>query len=490
MARTDRASRLSLGRARPDRVVTRLGRAAGAVLAVAVAAGALAGSQVSRGGRPLDLQVDGGAAQPAPSMPGLVSAGPVPNTPIKHVVIFMKENRSFDEYFGKFPGVDGATTGQMSNGQTVALAPTPDPMPNDIVHQYKSFLDAYNGGAMNGFDLERGAFSTTGQNLAYTQMSESQIPNYWAYAKRYAIGDRFFASGKGPSFVNNLFSVAGQAGQFDPSLAGRTALNLPDSGFQPRLSPWGCDSPPDTLVPMLDMMSGAASESFPCFNFPPMPVVLEQHGISWNFFGGPGDTGFEHNALDAMSTVRNQPSMWAKVKPILQFQRDAAAGRLPAVSWIAAAQNEHPPASACAGENETVGFLNALMNGPDWSSTAVFIFWDEWGGFYDHVPPPQINPLSYGFRVPFLVISPWTKTGSSSDGGTVSSTLYSQPSILHFIETNWGLPSLTPATASANNVTDLFDFSAPSKDKLILSRRNCHSLSPAEQQLLQTRPSD
>jgi phospholipase C len=415
---------------------------------------------------------------------------PAATTPIKHVVILMKENRSFDSYFGRFPGADGATTGKLSNGTTVSLTRTPDPAPNDINHNGDSWQAAYDGGKMDGFDQEAGAYTASGRQLAYSQMRRRQIPNYWAYAKHYGLGDRFFADWKGPSFGNNLYSVAAQAGQYDSSQGNRIPYFIPVSNFVPRLSPWGCDSPPDTVVTMMSTVGDRMGEAFPCFNFPSLPNTLQNHGMSWDFYGAPGDQGYAHNALDALSSVRNNQAMWSHVRPIASFAKAASAGSLPAVSWIASAQNEHPPYSACDGENETVSFMNALMKGPDWRSTAVFIYWDEWGGFYDHVPPPQINAVSYGFRVPFIVISPWTAVGSSADGGVISHTLYSQASVLKFVEDNWRLPSLTPSDGSANDVMDMFDFHAPRKPKLILSTRKCRQLSRAERRLGHTRPTD
>jgi phospholipase C len=130
------------------------------------------------------------------------------------------------------------------------------------------------------------------------------------------------------------------------------------------------------------------------------------------------------------------------------------------------------------------------MNGPDWSSTALFIVWDEWGGFYDHVPPLQVDDISYGFRVPLLVISPWVKYGESSDGGYISHTFYSHASFIKYVETNWSLPALNPRDAGANDFSDFFDFTQTPKDSLILPQHTCPSLSPEQQRLLETEDPD
>jgi phospholipase C len=130
------------------------------------------------------------------------------------------------------------------------------------------------------------------------------------------------------------------------------------------------------------------------------------------------------------------------------------------------------------------------MSGPEWSSTAIVVYWDEWGGFYDHVPPPQVDNVSFGFRVPLIVISPWTKRGPGSDGGSISSMFYSQSSILKLVEDNWALPSLDPRDAGSNDMMDFFDFSQVPKDPLILSQRTCSRLTKAEQLLLASEDPD
>ena len=403
-------------------------------------------------------------------------------TPIKHVVFIQKENRSFDEYFGQFPGANGATTGKMSNGTTVTLAQTPDPMPNDIDHSPGAWARAYALGKMNGFDREFGAFSSTGQPLAYSQMSESQIPNYWQYARTYALGDNMFANFKGASFANTLFMTAGQAGEFDSTLHNRSVFHVPQSPSIPPLPTWGCDNPPDTYVEMLGP-SNTVTQKRPCFNFNSMPQELQANGISWRFYADRNAPSWVHVSVDALAPVRFDPAKWSNVVSLSQLYTDAANGTLPAVSWVEGDHSEHPPSSACQGENESVQMINAIMNGPDWASTAIVISYDEWGGFYDHVAPPQPSYVSYGFRVPLLVISPYTKVGSSSNGGYISHTLYSFASVLKFIEVNWSLPSLGARDATSNDMTDLFDFAAPQRPALLLQQRTCPGVTPAIQNL-------
>src|SRR5438105_5251180 len=141
---------------------------------------------------------------------------PAAQTPIEHVVIVQKENRSYDELFGAYPQGDGATTGVIHTGEVVPLTPAPDPFPQELGHEHTGFLVAYDNGKNDGFDLEAGAYTPSGVLLPYVQESRSSVPAYWAYADTYALGDRFFSAWQGSSMPNNLFGVAAQSGQYDP----------------------------------------------------------------------------------------------------------------------------------------------------------------------------------------------------------------------------------------------------------------------------------
>jgi phospholipase C len=355
-------------------------------------------------------------------------SAPKATTPILHIVFLMKENRSFDQYFGLFPGADGATTG-MEGSKEVQLAEAPDPDPTDPDHSAGAWSRAYAKGKMNGFDREFGWVGPQGQPVAYTEMYPSEIPNYWNLAENYGLGDHMFADFKGSSFANNLYMMAGQAGRYDPGTNYQSVFHVPQSQSFPDLQTWGCDDPPDTTVQMV-AADNDTSMQFPCFDFPSLPNQLTAAGLSWKVYADRDSNTFVHVSEDAIASIRDNPAMWANVEPLQQYYADAESGNLPAVTWIEGDHSEHPTGSACDGENESVQMLDALMNGPDWASTVFIISYDEWGGFYDNVAPPQIDNLSYGFRVPLLVISPWVKAGSSADGGYISHVFYSFASII------------------------------------------------------------
>ena len=372
-------------------------------------------------------------------------------TPIKHIVIILKENRSFDEYLGKFPGVDGATQGKTSTGQIVTLGQTPDRLPYDLGHGWGDTHTAVDGGKMDQFDLVSDG-NVNGVMLGYTQMSQSDIPNYWSYAQHFEVGDAMFSSLAGPSFGNHLYSVGATS-------AG--VIGIPNGGAS-----WGCDAPAKSRVLVMNT-KGKITRQYPCFEFQTLGDLMESAGISWLYYApGQNSPGYQWNTMDAVNHIRNGSLWTTNVVPEAQFIHDAQAGTLPAFSWLITANSEHPPASTCGGENWTVKQLNALMKGPDWNSTVVFLLWDDFGGFYDHVPPPGLDIYGLGPRVPLIIISPWVKQG-------VVHTQYEFSSMLKFAETLYGLPALTQRDAQAADMLDAFNFTQTPLPPLVLKTRVC-----------------
>lgn len=173
--------------------------------------------------------------------------------------------------------------------------------------------------------------------------------------------------------------------------------------------------------------------------------------------------------MSLINHIRNGPLWKEHIAPAAQFVSDAKAGHLPSVSWLIppGAASEHPPYSICEGENWTVSVLNAVMQGPSWNSTAVFITWDDFGGFYDHVAPPQVDRFGLGPRVPLLIISPFAKAGY------ISHTVYEHSSVLKFVETRYGLKSLTSRDGAASDMLDSFDFNQQLQSPLLITERQC-----------------
>ncbi len=384
--------------------------------------------------------------------------GPGDITAIQHIVFIVKENRSFDNYFGQYPGADGATTGLLSTGQTMTLEHTPDQVV-DMGHDWTSAITAMDGGKMDNYDLILYA-NVNGALMTMSQLTQQDIPNYYTYAQHFVLGDHMFSSLHGESFPNHLYTIAATSGGV---FTVPQPLGSQKAGFN-----WGCDLPSDYAVRVMDD-DGDVSESFPCFDFQTLADSLEGANISWKYYAPPqGTQGYQFSTYDAINHIRNSP-LWAQdVVPDTQFSVDAANGNLPAVSWLVTGPNsEHPPNSTCMGENWTVQQLNALMQGPDWSTTAVFLTWDDFGGFYDHIAPPQEDEFGLGPRVPFLIISPYAQPGY------ISHTQYEFSSVLKFIEDRFGLTPLSDRDANANDTTDSFNFSQSPIPPLVLTPRTC-----------------
>ncbi len=390
---------------------------------------------------------------------GESKAAPAGMGVIQHVVFLIKENRTFDNYFGTFPGADGATTGPISTGQVIPLGPSPDyTYPLDPEHDFGSAVEGMDNGAMDRFDLI-GDGNMNGGFLAYTQVTQADIPNYFAYAQNFVLADRMFSSIKSDSFTNHLYTVAAQDG-------GSIMLRAPTPHGNPG---WGCDDGPTTFAEIMDGV-GNISEVPPCWDYQTLADSLQNIGVSWKFYAPPaGQIGHNFSTLDAIEHIRNSPLWQTNVVPDSTFAADAAAGNLPAVSWlVTGTENDHPKGCAiCASENWAVNQINAIMQGPDWNSTAIFMTWDDFGGFYDHVPPPAVDQFGLGPRVPLIIISPYAKRGY------ISHTQYEFSSILKFIEELYGLPPLTQRDASANDTTDSFDFTQSPLPPLVLQPRSC-----------------
>ena len=381
---------------------------------------------------------------------------------IQHIVFIIKENRSFDMYFGAFPGADGATSAVISTGERVSLRHGTDRMPRDIGHDWEDVRTAIHDGQMDRFDLIRG--NRRNEMLSLTQFLRSDIPNYWSYAEHFALADRMFSSLAGPSFPNHLYTVAAQSGG---------AISNPNSFA------WGCDADERTRVEVLGP-TGQFSRQYPCFDMTTVTDRLEAAGVSWQYYAPQhGQRGYIWSALDAVRHVRFSPQWQARVVPVSTFADDAAKGTLPAVSWLIPDfdVSEHPTVhafagttlsvSACAGENWTVQQINAIMQGPLWPTTAIVLTWDDFGGFYDHVAPPAADQFGLGPRVPLIVISPYAKEG------VVSHTTYEFASVLQMIENRHRLKALTSRDVEAASLLDMFDFTQVPAPPLVLPLRSC-----------------
>ena len=400
---------------------------------------------------------------------------------IEHVVYLVKENRTFDTMFGRFPGADGATTGLSCDGREVPLVRAPDDAPGPN-HSFQAGLRAINGGRMNCFDELDG-----GEALqSYVQFRPDQIPAYWTYAKDYVLADHFFSSTYGPTGIEHLFTVGATTDGFTDhqrlTPSGQFGTNGIPREYCLDRTEWmwsfRLDMTPDEVADAFALEDAAEVgplenrywyERRACTDIQILPDLLEAANVSWRYYLGDNDY------INTLALVKHAifGPMANKVLTDDAFFTDLEDGDLPAVSWLIpdVAVSEHPAAgSMCAGENWTVQVLNAIMRSPEWKHTAVVITWDDFGGFYDHVPPPHVDLWGFGPRVPMLLISPWARQG------VVASETLEFSSVLKMIETIWDLPSLTERDRRASDMLDLFDFQSDPAPKTLLRPRDCAGL--------------
>jgi len=456
------------------------GRARGAItfLAAAVFAAGCTGEPVGSPGAFLSPPPAPSEAETTPATPSRDRVIAQARRKIEHVVFIVKENRTFDHMYGRFPGADGATTGLTCEGTVVPLTRALSDS-RGAEHSFTAGIVAINGGQMNCFDRIRGA--GPGGRQPYVQFRQDQISNYWALAERFVLADRFFSSIYGPTWVEHLWIVASQSDRMVDNE--RVALGAGGEdgrigGYCEDRTEWLYSFPKLSARQERDIFDleeagdGLAIaeryfiERWPCTDIRTLPDRLERAGISWRYYST--DSPY-YQALKAIRHIRFGP-MWRNVVSPDRFVPDALAGRLPAVSWLIppTPESDHPGyGDMCAGENWTVRMMNAIQQGPDWDRTAVVLTWDDFGGFYDHVAPPHVDVYGMGPRVPAIIAGPYAKTG------TIFSETAEFSSVLRFIETIFDVAPLTARDRDADDLLGAFDFRQEPLAPLMLEERTC-----------------
>ena len=373
---------------------------------------------------------------------------------IKHVVIIVQENRSFENIFAAFPGANAPMYGHLHDGTQVGLEQITFEAPQDISHEYQDAVADIDGGKMDGFDQREAYSGGTAGLFAYSYISRSEVAPYWTLAKRFVLADHMFPTILGPSFTAHLALVASMA-NLSPT---QTLINYPTT------EPWGCDAPPRTTTHLMNSQGGFGPGPFPCFTtMHTMADTLDAAHVSWKYYGpavNGGDPGGKvFSAFDAIHSVRYGPDWKSHViSPPAQILVDAKNNALPAVAWVVPdfAWSDHPGNKSDAGPSWIAAIVNAIGGSKAWTSTAIVIVWDDWGGFFDNVPPQRIDYRGLGIRVGSLIVSPYVKPH-------VSHTQYEFGSILRFVEDAFQLPRLGSAAAGytdsrAASIVDSFDF--------------------------------
>ena len=377
-----------------------------------------------------------------------------PPSPIKHIVVIVQENRSFENIFAGFPGANAPLFGKEHDGTTVPLRPISF-VTNDTYNVYtlQTGIDDYNGGKMNNFDVAQSGAGPVG-SYPYAYLKRNLVRPYWTMAQQYTLADRMFPTEWGPSFTAHLTLIGGNS---------LLSSSLVDAD-EPNAAPWGCDAPPGTVTNTWSSSGhyGSGSGPFPCFDetdslfgTDTIAPALDKAHVSWKYYAPAiNASGGVWSAFDAIRSVRYGTDWKNVTVPQTTVLSDIKNGALSSVSWVIPdwADSDHAGSGSDTGPSWVASVVNAIGNSKYWSSTAVVVLWDDWGGWYDNVPPPQLDFTGLGIRVPCIVISPYARAHY------VSHTQYEFGSVLKFIEQTFAIASLGSTDVRANSLVDSFNF--------------------------------
>jgi phospholipase C len=388
------------------------------------------------------------AMNPSPQVP-TSTVSPVAGSPIQHIVVIMQENRSFDNLFNGFPGADTVRSG-LDKGVVIPLKPVRLTDGRDLEHTHRRWWKDWDNGAMDDFAQEAVNPST----LPYSYVPEADVEPYWTMARDYTLGDRMFQSNTGPSFVAHQYMIAGQSG---------------DVAEDPTGAVWGCDAAPSATAALLGPEGTELPGVYPCFDYQTVADLLDAKGVTWRYYAPGADTGFfVLSAYQAIRHIRFGDDWTEKViSPQNRVLVDIAHGELAQVTWIVPdrTHSDHPGSGSAEGPDWVASIVNAIGNSPYWDSTAIFITWDDWGGWYDHVDPPKVDEMGPGFRVPLLVVSPYAKHGY------VSHRMHEASGFIRFIEYNFGLGTLGTRDAGSDAFADCFDYTQKPQPYTVIQTR-------------------
>ncbi|MGA2502736.1 MAG: alkaline phosphatase family protein [Anaerolineales bacterium] len=386
-----------------------------------------------------------GASQLGLANPPSSTNSPQATTPIQHLVVLMQENHTFDNYFGTYPGANGLPTDAKmpvdpTNPNSAMVLPwhIGNTTITDLSHNAPTFLAQYDSGKMDGFVSALNKLNQNGQ-LSMGFYDYRDIPYYWNLASNYVLFDNFFSSAKDGSAANHMYWIAGVS-------------PTPKHG--------------QTLSDLLT-------------NLPTIFDRLQAAGVSWKFYvenynpnvnyrnmASQGNKGSQVIWVPLLNFDRfiDDPTLASHIVDLSQYYVDLRNGTLPAVSYIVpSGTSEHPPEYPATGERQVKNLVQELMRSSVWNSSAFMVLYDDWGGWYDHVVPPQVDAYGYGLRVPALLVSPFAKAGY------IDNTQLDFTSVLKFIEDNWKVASLSTRDAAANNFLGAFNFSQAPRQAVFLS---------------------
>ena len=399
---------------------------------------------------PTQAGVPGGSLNPS-----LAAARFGAASKIAHVIIIFQENRTPDDLFNGLRGADTVQSGKNARGESVALKPIPLTAPYDISHEHSAYLVEHANGELDGFSEVRsnchaGKGCPPRHLRAYGYVPRKEVEPYFQMALQYTFGDRMFETNEGPSFPAHQYIISGTSTVSNGSQL-RAASNAvsPSDKFT-----GGCDSPPGSYVLLIDPAGNEDQGTYPCFDRLTLMDLLDRKSVTWRYYEARLGAGL-WQAPDAISHLRNSKEFPTHVvAPSKTILTDISAGQLADVVWLTptADASDHAGTTNGTGPSWVASVVNAVGESKYWNDTAIFLTWDDWGGWYDHVAPPQYNSYELGFRVPLVVISPYARRHY------VSHTQHEFGSILKFVEEALGLPSLGTTDVRSDDLSDCFDF--------------------------------
>lgn len=421
---------------------------------------------MSRSGIALGLLIAAGCGQHSGFAPISEPRAPLTFSPaaqqlspkIRHVVVIFQENRTTNDLFNGFPGAETVLAGKNSHGALVQIRPRSLEAPYDLSHQHSAFETEYADGKLNGFNLVLSGCHTHADCpprdiRAYGYVPQREVEPYFIMASRYVFANRMFQTNEGPSFPAHQYILSGTS-----TISDGSPLRAADNAHAPHnKAAGGCDSPKKSLVSLIDLHGRENLSIYPCFDRNSLIELIEAKSLTWRYYQahlGPGIW----EGPDAILPVYNSPEFsQSVVTPPAHVLNDIRAGNLADVVWITPTPqaSDHAGVTDGTGPSWVAAVVNEIGRSKYWKDTAILVTWDDWGGWYDPVRPPQYNSYELGFRVPLIVISAYSKHHY------ISTKQHEFGSLLKFTEETFDLGSLGTTDARADDLADCFDFSKP-----------------------------
>ena len=376
---------------------------------------------------------------------------------IQHVIIIIQENRTPDNLFHGFPGADTANSGINSLGQNIPLNPVGLRALYDLGHSHPDFVAMYDSGKMDGADkvklwCPKNKKTCGPKNPQFKYVNRSDVAPYFQIGEQYTFADEMFQTNQGPSTPAHQFLLSGTS---EPSEG--SDLYDETNAFDTEGEGTGCFAIKKAYVRLIDPHGDDSQQAYPCFEHQTLPDLLDAAGITWKFYTQSLKGGW--TAPNSIQHLWQGPDWQNVILNPSTILTDINANNLAGVSWVTPVwqASDHADFNQGLGPSWVASIVNAVGQSPYWSNTAIFVTWDDWGGWYDHATPLIYDQYTYGFRVPLLVASSYAKQGY------VSHVTHDFGSILHFTEEVFNLPSLGFADSRADDLMDCFQFNSPEK---------------------------